>query len=74
MMYTNRVHFEESVVMHYAAKINVYGGDEGSTFSLGEGSFLYSHSSSYMINIQNMSSEFNIYWKERIRTQSALNT
>lgn len=56
-MHTNRVHFEESVVMHNAAKINVHRRDEYSVFSPGEGSFHYSHSSSSMINTQNMSSE-----------------
>lgn len=74
MMYTNRVHFEESVAMHNTAKINVYGGDEGLVFSSGEGSFNYSHSSSYMTNIQSMRSECNTYWKERIHTQSASTT
>lgn len=69
MVYTNRVHFEENVAMHNTAKINVYRGDEGLGFSSGEESFHYSHSSSYMTNIQNMRSECNIYWEERINTQ-----
>lgn len=42
--------------------------------SPGEWSFHYSHSSSYMINVQNMSLKFNIYWEETIRAESVLNT
>lgn len=62
------MHFEESVAMHSTAKINVYRRDEGLVFSSGEESFHYSHSSSYMTNIQNMRAECSIYWKERIHT------
>lgn len=70
----NEVHWQSALWSKcgHTAKINVYRGDEGLVFSSGEESFLYSHSSSYMTNIQNTRSECNTYYKKRIHTQSVL--